>query len=157
MRYALVVASAGPPVETSSAACPCPENLALISSFHSNPISSEPSPIHTITPEGKFASLYCNMPANRASADGHGKSLIMKTQEENAQRRQFHHLYVRHDLGVPSNARHTGPPQRLPPRAVRSQGTPFPLKTGRLADPPAKAFHWTHRCFIALRRNGDRY
>ena len=56
-----------------------------------------------------------------------------------------------------SNPRHEGPPERLPPRAARSQGAPFPLKTGRLADPPAKAFHWTHRCFIAQRRNGDRY
>jgi len=54
------------------------------------------------------------------------------------------------------NARHEGPPQRLPPRAACSQDVSFPLKTGRLADPPAKAFHWTHRCFIALRRNGDR-
>jgi hypothetical protein len=61
---------------------------------------SNPTPIRTITPEGKFASLYCNMPANRASADGHGKSLIVKAQEENARRRQFHHLYLRHDLDV---------------------------------------------------------
>ena len=58
---------------------------------------------------------------------------------------------------LPSNPRHEGPPRRLLSRAARSRGAPFPLKTGRLASPLAKAFHWAHRCFIAQRRNGDRY
>jgi hypothetical protein len=56
-----------------------------------------------------------------------------------------------------SNSRHEVPPRRLPPRAALSQDVSFSLKTGRLASPLAKAFHWTHRCFIAQRRNGDRY
>jgi hypothetical protein len=58
---------------------------------------------------------------------------------------------------LPSNPRHEGLPERLPPSTDRRQGVSFSLKTGRLADPPAKAFHWTPRCFIAQRRNGDRY
>jgi hypothetical protein len=68
--------------------------------LHSNPISSDPSPICTITPEGKFASLSCNTPANTASADRHGKSLIAKAKEENARRRQFHRLYLRYNLDI---------------------------------------------------------
>jgi hypothetical protein len=56
--------------------------------------------MRTFAPQRKFASQYCNVPANHACAYGHGKPLKVKAHRENAKRKPFHRQFPRHDLDV---------------------------------------------------------
>jgi hypothetical protein len=51
----------------------------------------------------------------------------------------------------PSNSRHVHPIRRTPRFAARPQNVPFLLKTGRMADSPAKAPRWRRICSMEQR------